>query len=227
MSEFKLVVFDWDGTLMDSEARIVACLRAAVTDLNLEPRTTEQYKNIIGLGLAEALQTLFPEQPASMYDALVERYRHHFLDADATPSRLFEGAEETVRSLAERGFFLAVATGKGRRGLDRVLADTGLGQWFHTTRCADETFSKPHPQMLLEIMDVLGAEPHETLMVGDTEYDMELARNAGARAMAVSYGVHRLERLLPHGPLGHIDDIRDLVPWIDERSAASVRRAAN
>ncbi|MGE0081631.1 MAG: HAD-IA family hydrolase [Thiohalomonadaceae bacterium] len=226
MSEFKLVVFDWDGTLMDSEARIVACLRAAVTDLALAPRTDEQYRNIIGLGLAEALQNLFPEEPASTHAALVERYRHHFLDADTTPSTLFEGAADTVRVLAERGLLLAVATGKGRRGLDRVLAETGMGQWFHATRCADETFSKPHPQMLLEIMDVLGADPRETLMVGDTEYDMQLARNAGASAVAVSYGVHALERLLAHGPLGHIDDIRELIPWMDRRLTYS-RRVAN
>lgn len=218
MSGFKLIVFDWDGTLMDSEARIVACLRAAVTDLDLEPRTDEQYRNIIGLGLAEALQNLFPEHPTSIHEALVAQYRHHFLDANATPSTLFEGAAPTVRTLAERGLLLAVATGKGRRGLDRVLDETGMGQWFHATRCADETFSKPHPQMLLEIMDVLGADPRETLMVGDTEYDMQLARNAGTAAVAVSYGVHTLGRLLAHEPLGHIDDIRELISWMDARS---------
>lgn len=224
MSEFKLVVFDWDGTLMDSEARIVACLRASVTDLGLAPRTDAQYRNVIGLGLAEALQNLFPDESPSTHAALVERYRHHFLEADRTPSALFEGAADTVRALAERGLWLAVATGKGRRGLDRALAETGLGQWFHATRCADETFSKPHPQMLLEIMDVLGVEPSDTLMVGDTEYDMLLARNAGVSAVAVSYGVHALERLLAHEPLGHIDDIRELIPWLDGR-AAHPRRA--
>jgi phosphoglycolate phosphatase len=226
MSEFKLVVFDWDGTLMDSQARIVACLRAAVADVGLAPRSDDAYRNIIGLGLAEAMQSLFPEYSASAHAALVERYRHHFLGANATPSTLFAGAEETVRNLAERGLFLAVATGKGRNGLDRVLADTGLGKWFHATRCADETFSKPHPQMLLEIMDVLGAEPHETLMVGDTEYDMELARNAGTHALAVSYGVHAVDRLLAHDPLGCIDDIRELISWIDTRPA-TVGRANN
>lgn len=217
MTDFKLIVFDWDGTLMDSEARIVSCLRAAVKDLDLPDQGSDRYRNIIGLGLAEALSHLFPDVDGATHAALVDRYRHHFLDADATPSGLFSGAAEVVRYLEQEGYLLAVATGKGRRGLDKVLVETGLVSRFHATRCADETFSKPHPEMLLQIMDVLGAEPHETLMVGDTEYDMLLAKNAGTAALAVSYGVHDLTRLLQHDPLGHIDDISDLLPWIAER----------
>jgi phosphoglycolate phosphatase len=216
MHKFELLVFDWDGTLMDSEARIVACLQGAIGDLGLPHKEVADLRNIIGLGLAEAIDTLFPGSDATTQQALVDRYRHHFLVADPTPSALFEGAAEVLRGLAAQGYLLAVATGKGRRGLDKVLEETGLGPLFHATRCADETFSKPHPQMLLELMDHLGAEPGATLMIGDTEYDMEMARNAQTHALAVSYGVHHMERLLRHGPLGCLDRIGDLPLWLQD-----------
>lgn len=211
---FTLLVFDWDGTLMDSEARIVACLRAAIADLSLAQRDEEALKNIIGLGLREAVDTLYPEADEALHHRLTERYRYHYLTADPTPSELFAGAQSTLERLAEAGYLMAVATGKGRVGLDKVLRETGLGPLFHATRCADETFSKPHPQMLQEIMDELGAAPEHTLMIGDTEYDMLMARNAGASALAVSYGVHAPERLLDCGPLGCIHDITELEPWL-------------
>lgn len=216
MQRFDLLVFDWDGTLMDSEARIVACLQGAIGDLGLPRKEVADLRNIIGLGLAEAINTLFPGTDAATQQALVERYRHHFLVADPTPSALFEGAAEVLHGLAAQGYLLAVATGKGRRGLDKVLEETGLGPLFHATRCADETFSKPHPQMLLELMDHLGAEPQATLMIGDTEYDMEMARNAQTHALAVSYGVHHPERLLKHAPLGCLERIGDLPLWLQD-----------
>lgn len=216
MQRFDLLVFDWDGTLMDSEARIVACLQGAIGDLGLPRKEVADLRNIIGLGLAEAIDTLFPGSDATTQQALVDRYRHHFLVADPTPSALFEGAAEVLHGLAAQGYLLAVATGKGRRGLDKVLEETGLGPLFHATRCADETFSKPHPQMLLELMDHLGAEPRATLMIGDTEYDMEMARNAQTHALAVSYGVHHPERLLKHAPLGCLERIGDLPLWLQD-----------
>lgn len=218
---FNLVVFDWDGTLMDSEARIVACLRAAVLDLGLPDRDSQDFRNIIGLGLAEAVNMLYPGAEASLLQGLTDRYRYHYLIADPTPSQLFSGAAETVKSLAEKGYFLAVATGKGRRGLDKVLGETGLREYFDATRCSDETFSKPHPRMLLEIMDQLGTEPEETLMIGDSEYDMLMARNAKTDALAVSYGVHEPERLLKHGPLGIIDAISELEQWLEQGRRAT------
>jgi phosphoglycolate phosphatase len=217
MQRFELLVFDWDGTLMDSEARIVACLQGAIADLGLPVRDVAALRNIIGLGLAEAIETLFPGSDAATRQAVVERYRHHFLVADPTPSALFEGAAEVLHGLAAQGYLLAVATGKGRRGLDKVLEETGLGPLFHATRCADETFSKPHPQMLLELMEHLGADPQATLMIGDTEYDMEMARNARTHALAVSYGVHHPERLLRHQPLGCLDRIGDLPVWLNTK----------
>lgn len=210
-----LLVFDWDGTLMDSEARIVACIQAAIEDLGLEERDVSSISNIIGLGLHEAISTLYPGSDNSLHDAMTERYRYHFLTANPTQSELFSGAEETLRRLSEAGYMLAVATGKGRQGLDNVLEETGLGQYFLSTRCADETFSKPHPQMLEELMDELGAEPGETLMIGDTEYDMQMAVNARTHSLAVSYGVHEKERLLQHQPLHCIDDIGELIGWLE------------
>lgn len=219
-NRFNLIVFDWDGTLMDSEARIVNCLEAAVADLELPERSGDEFRNIIGLGLPEAIDTLYPGSGPELHRTLTDRYRHHYLVADNTPSVLFDGAEETVAALAERGYFLAVATGKGRHGLDKVLAETGMGAYFHVTRCADETCSKPNPQMLHEVMDFVGAEPHETLMIGDSEYDMLLAKNAGTAGLAVSYGVHELERLLKHEPLGHIDAIGELGSWLERQEAA-------
>ncbi len=216
---YKLLVFDWDGTLMDSEARIVACIRAASADLGLAELPDTAIRNIIGLGLREAIEALYPGSSDEIHRGMTERYRHHFLTANLTPSQLFAGAAETLKLLEGKGYLLAVATGKGRSGLERVLEETGLRSLFHTTRCADETFSKPHPLMLTEIMDELGSEPEETLMIGDTEYDMLMARNARAPALAVSYGVHELERLLKHQPAGHIDAITELLPWLSNGMA--------
>jgi phosphoglycolate phosphatase len=216
---WKLIVFDWDGTLMDSEARIVACIHAAFADLGLPPPSTEAARDIIGLGLDEALRVLLPASGREGRRALIERYRYHFLVANDTPSQLFPGVAETLGWLRRRDYLLGVATGKSRQGLDQALAATGLMGFFDATRCADETFSKPHPEMLLQIMQELGARGPETLMVGDTEYDMQMARSAGAQALAVCYGVHPAERLLAHGPLGCLADLVDMPAWLEERTA--------
>lgn len=217
----RLLIFDWDGTLMDSEARIVACIRAATEDLGLTVRSHDQMKNVIGLGLRESLQQLFPGSDDDFGREFVNCYRQHFFNTEHAPSELFDGAYETLKSLAERGYGLAVATGKGRRGLDEALEKTGCGEFFLTTRCADEAPSKPHPEMLLAIYDELGMDPSESLMIGDTEYDMQMARNAATHSLAVSYGVHDIERLLSHGPLGHLDDIRELPDWLIKQTPAA------
>lgn len=218
----QLIVFDWDGTLMDSEARIVACLRAAIEETGLPHRPNEALRNIIGLGLREALVTLYPEGSDQQHNDLVKHYRHHFLVSNETPSPLFEGADQLIRELHAQGHFLAVATGKGRQGLDKVLEETALGEYFHYTRCADESHSKPHPQMLLDIMDWLGTEAEETLMVGDTEFDLQMARNAGTRALGVSYGVHDKARLLACEPLACLDSLAEVAAWLK----ANVNKAA-
>lgn len=214
-SAFELLVFDWDGTLMDSEARIVNCLQAAIKDMQAAPRSKEVLRNIIGLGLIEAIQTLYPEADQAFVEAFAEAYRIHFLDIDQTPSALFEGARDVLKELKLQGYLMSVATGKARVGLERVFRSTGVQDLFHASRCADETSSKPNPMMLQEIVKDLGVSVDQTLMIGDTEYDMVMSQNAGTNALAVSYGVHNLSRLLQHCPLGHIDSIAELPNWLE------------
>lgn len=211
---FKLVVLDWDGTLMDSADRIVSSVNAALEDMRMAPLPDGQIRNIIGLGLREAVEALLPGRPESLYERFIDHYREHFLVADPTPMPLFEGVPETLEHLLSAGYLLAVATGKSRRGLDRVLRDSGLHAYFVATRCADETRSKPHPQMLLELMSETGAAPEETLMVGDSVYDLEMALNAGVARIGVGYGVHGCPRLLPFAPLTCLNRISDLVDWL-------------
>jgi len=211
----RLLIFDWDGTLMDSQARIVACLRAAIRETGLPARDEAALRNIIGLGLREALMSLYPEADQADWDARVHHYRRHFLELDDTPSRLFEGAKSLIRRLHGQGHFLAIATGKGRQGLDRVLAETGLAPYFHATRCADESFSKPHPAMLLEILDMTGMAPDQALMIGDTEYDLQMARNAGVPSLGVTYGVHDRQRLQACQPLDCVDSVAEVGQWLE------------
>ncbi len=211
---FELLVFDWDGTLMDSEARIVACMQGAADDLDLPIPDEASVRNIIGLGLGEAIATIFPEIDQDFITRMINQYRHHFLVTNKTPSSLFEGVEAVLTELQENAYMMAVATGKGRQGLDKVLDETGLGHFFMATRCADEGFSKPHPGMMLEIMDELGVQPSDALMVGDTDYDLQMAHNAETKSLAVSYGVHESERLMAQKPLGMIHDIRELTDWL-------------
>jgi phosphoglycolate phosphatase len=216
---FELIIFDWDGTLMDSEARIVDSMQDAFGDLGMPSPTPEQIRDIIGLGLREAVHTLLPEQDEGTRSALVGRYRARYLDAEGTPTPLFPGAYAVVDELFRRGYLLAVATGKGRRGLEQALRRSGLAPLFHSTRCPDEAHSKPHPDMLEQIMDELGVPPGKTLMVGDTAYDMQLARNAHVHALAVCYGVHERERLMAYGPLDCVADIRDIPAWLTARNS--------
>ena len=196
-----LIVFDWDGTLMDSEARIVASMQGAFRACGLDAPPAEAVREIIGLGLETAIARLLGDGDPERIAALATAYRERFLASDPTPMPLFEGVRELIEALHRRGRLLAVATGKGRAGLDKALTESGLGALFHATRCADESFSKPHPAMLLELMDELGAEAARTLMVGDTEYDLLMARNAGVPAVAVGYGTQALERLRAHEPV--------------------------
>jgi phosphoglycolate phosphatase len=211
---FDLIVFDWDGTLMDSAGVIVDSIRRAARDLGLPPPPEEDCRHIIGLGLSEALARLFPGLAHEAHPRLVERYRYHYLGRDAAIP-LFPGAGALVRTLAKRDYLLAVATGKSRTGLDRVLRHTGLATCFHATRCADECFSKPHPQMLEELMDELGVRRERTLMVGDTSHDMQMAANAGVPALAVSYGAHAREDLLALNPLACVDSVEELKTWLE------------
>lgn len=214
MAGYKLLVFDWDGTLMDSEAHIVQCMRLAIRDTGLPAIEDAVIRNIIGLGMGEALQTMLPHIDSALYGVLTDHYRRHFLSAEHTPSELFPGVSETLAQLADAGYLLAVATGKGRQGLNHVLERTGLKHVFHSSRCVDEAPSKPHPQMLRDIMETLDVPAANTLVIGDTEYDINMACNAGASALGMSYGVHGRTRLLQCGALACLDTLRELPGWL-------------
>lgn len=212
---WKFLVFDWDGTLADSAARIVQCFHAAIADAGAPERTADECRATIGLSLAEAARRLFPGEDPDFVERFVEAYRDHWLAPEAPKACLFAGARPTLEALRSRGFTLAVATGKSRVGLDRELDECGLRHLFAATRCADETRSKPHPRMLLELLDEARTGPDEALMIGDTTFDLLMARAAGVSSLAATYGAHPVEQLMPHRPLGTLASIDGLLDWLD------------
>ena len=211
--DFDLIVFDWDGTLIDSTGMIASSLQSACDDLGFPVPCDTAARYIIGLGLSDAMRHVLPALPAAEYPRLAERYRHHFL-AHESKLTLFRGAEVLLKRLFEQGYLLAVATGKTRVGLDRGLRKTGVGGWFGATRCADECFSKPHPAMLKELMEHFAVEPRRTLMVGDTTHDLQMAANAGCSSVAIAGGAHPRNELLALEPLACFDAVADLGPWL-------------
>ncbi|WP_042011452.1 HAD-IA family hydrolase [Aeromonas fluvialis] len=211
MQDIRLAIFDWDGTLMDSVGRIVACVQGAARDCELAVPAPARIRQIIGMSLDVAMPRLFPlcSDSGSTIDerqiaALIERYRHHYLH-DVTPSPLFAGAEELLHAWQARGLQLAVATGKSRRGLDRVLEETGLRPLFVTSRGADEARSKPDPLMLVQILDELGLLPWQAVMIGDSVHDMAMAEAIAMPRIGVTWGVDSRDALGRHGPVAVVD----------------------
>lgn len=211
---FRLLVFDWDGTLADSASIIVRAIQQACRDLELAVPTDAQARYVIGLGLHDAIRHVAPDLHEDDYGKYSERYREHYLARDFDIP-LFAGVLEMLDELAARGYLLGVATGKSRVGLDRSLARAGLQSRFDATRCADEGFPKPHPDMLLTLMDQLATEPHETLMIGDTTHDLELAKNAKTAAIAVTYGAHPSAEFDALRPLAKVDSVAELRRWFE------------
>ena len=203
---------------MDSQSQIVSCMQSAIDELELEARTDTQIKNIIGLGLEEAIAQLYPSLKRQMINLAAQTYREFYLFKDKTPSPLFDGVETVLKDLKQSGYDLAIATGKSRRGLEKGLSETNLHDYFPITRCADETRSKPHPQMLEEILVDYNTDASKALMIGDSEYDLQLAKNTNVDGFAVSYGVHGLIRLLKQDPVGFIDRIEQLPVWLEEHA---------
>lgn len=212
--KYSLIIFDWDGTLMDSEAHIVTSMQGAMQEQALEVLSAAKVRDIIGLGLPEAIHTLYPLETELRRAALCEAYPRHFVASDPATLRLFPQAESVLADLKTAGYRLAVATGKTRKGLDRLLAHNEWHSYFHGTRCADETRSKPHPQMLHELLVELDCPPEQALMVGDTEFDLAMAKNAGIDSIGVSYGVHDVARLQLHEPRLIIDHLTELQDWL-------------
>lgn len=214
---YALVIFDWDGTLIDSTARIISSFQGAAGELGLRIPPNDDVKNIIGLGLTEAIEQVMPELDSPGIRELAQAYSRHYVEVDRTPTALFDRVEEGLEQLCSDGFRLAVATGKSRRGLDRVIKETGLAAYFAVTRCADETRSKPHPQMLNEILAHTGLAADSAVMVGDTDYDLNMATNAGMDGLAVTYGAHALARLDAARPTHRADSFVEAVEWIRDR----------
>jgi len=214
---YELIVFDWDGTLMDSAGVIVASIQAACRDLGLPVPDDERAAHVIGLGLADALSYAIPGLPPDEYRSVAERYRHHFLLQDPHIP-LFPGTHEMLAGLQGRGHILAIATGKSAKGLERALHTTGIAHFFVASRCADQCASKPAPDMLHELMDELGAAARTTLMIGDTVHDLLMAANAGVAALAVGHGAHPREKLLALGPIACVDSTAELQRWLHENA---------
>ncbi len=214
---FDLIVFDWDGTLFDSTASIVRCIQDACADLGLPVPDVERAAYVIGLGLHDALQHAVPGLDPARYPELGQRYRHHYA-ARRHELELFPGTTEMLHALKRRNRWLAVATGKTRRGLDEALQAANLQGVFDGTRTADETASKPDPTMLLELMREFGVAPGHTLMIGDTIHDLQMALNAGAERVGVSYGAHGGEAFAALDPLYVAASTAELAAWLERHA---------
>ncbi|MDO9623625.1 MAG: HAD-IA family hydrolase [Pseudomonas sp.] len=223
MPDYELLIFDWDGTLVDSIGRIVEAMHWAADSCALARCSDAQVKGIIGLGLPEAIAILHPELAGT---ALVERFRHcyseRYLALEAQPSALFPGVAEALEMFRAQGYRLAVATGKTRHGLQRVLAGRGWLDYFDVTRCADETASKPDPLMLAEILDHCGVSAKRALMVGDSSFDLQMARHAGVDSVAVGYGAQSLAALREYEPALAIEHFMELHAWLVRRASGQL-----
>ncbi len=210
---YDLLVFDWDGTLMDSTVSIVRAIQFAFAELGRPAPTDEQARHVIGLGLVDAMRFLDAGLDSAQIAQVVEGYRNHYLSCDHE-IKLFSGVSEALSRYRDQGFWLAVATGKSRKGLDRALQYAGLADMFDITRTADETFSKPHPAMLEQIIDFAGCEPRRTLMIGDTSHDLLLAQNAGTDGFGVAYGAHPRHELERCPSVGIVETFVELDAWL-------------
>ncbi|KPZ01182.1 HAD-IA family hydrolase [Pseudomonas syringae] len=215
--DYDLLIFDWDGTLADSVGRIILSMRTAAIETDLEIRDDTAIKGIIGLGLPEAIRTLYPQISGNQLIDFRQRYADSYMAMDNVPSPLFDGVVESMQAFREDGYRLAVATGKARRGLDRVLKANGWQDYFDATRAADETASKPDPLMLNEIMAHCEVAPQRSLMIGDASFDLLMARNAGMDSVAVGYGAQPLESLRQFEPRLAIEHFSELRTWLNGR----------
>ncbi len=217
MKNYDLIVFDWDGTIMDSTAVIVRSIQEAARDLGLPVPADSIASHVIGLGLTDALSMAVPQLQRADYPRMVERYVAHWRTHEHDLV-LFPGVRDLLAELRQRQYLLAVATGKSRAGLDRSLAHGALADAFDWTRCADETQSKPHPQMLIELMERFEVPPQRTLMIGDTTHDSQMATNAGVPAVSVTYGAHPRAQLETLAPRVVVDSVAELSAWLAQHA---------
>ena len=218
--KYPLLVFDWDGTLVDSIERIVTSLQFASKHAIDTEVSESQAKDVIGLGLMEAIRRLHPEleaqQHAAELNGIADAYRQHYLFDNTVPAPLFDGVHEMLVELRNDGYTLAISTGKSRRGLEMSINEHGVAEHFATTRCAGENKSKPHPEMLHEILDELNFTAGKTLMIGDSEHDLQMAKNANMKSIAVTHGVHDAETLEKFDPLTCLNDVTRLSDYLSK-----------
>jgi phosphoglycolate phosphatase len=208
-----LIVFDWDGTLMNSMDKIIACMQRAIEELGLEYREPQSIKEIIGLSLLQAAKSLYPDISLESMDQLRLSFKRHFLLAEQYPCSLYDGVAEGLEVLRSNGHSLAVATGKNREGLDAVLQNLGWQNYFDATRCADEAKSKPHPLMLLQLLSEFNVPTDQAIMVGDTAYDLDMASSAGVVGVAMTYGAHDYQRLIASKPAQCFGQFNEFLEW--------------
>jgi phosphoglycolate phosphatase len=219
---YELLVFDWDGTLIDSIGTIVACTQATLDELRLPPLPEQAIRQTIGLGLKETLETLLPDADRALSERVREVYFQHWVTTYCNQPLLFPDIEPLLQGLSEEGYLLAVATGKSRRGLERDMDRIGLREHFATTRTVDEAHSKPHPQMLLDVLDDLGVRADDALMIGDTTHDLRMAEAARVEAVAVAGGSQPRTVLEELAPLACLDTVHQLPGWLEVRAPAAV-----
>ncbi|MFY8284499.1 HAD family hydrolase [Pseudoalteromonas sp. SSMSWG5] len=223
MNKFKLVIFDWDGTVMDSVPKVVNCLRNTARELGIDIPSEQQAKDVIGLSLAKAAEVLFPAH-AHLNDELVASYKAQYRELDVTTTPLFADVETVLKQLSEAGMQLAVATGKGREGIDRLLNESGLGQYFVNVKCSDDAKSKPSPDMLEQILHEQGIAKRDAVMIGDSQLDMAMANAAGIACIGVSFGAHSPAQLQKHTPLCVVDSYQQLLQVLTTPLAASTHQ---
>jgi phosphoglycolate phosphatase len=210
MRSYKLIIFDWDGTLMDSVGRIVSSMQAAAKSAKLSIPSDHDAKQIIGLSLPKAIEILFPKRTEAQAEFLIAQYKLQYVELNTTPTPLFDNALNLLTRLRTTDKLLAVATGKGREGLQRVWQVTDTEQYFHTSRCADEAHSKPDPQMLHSLLTELNIEAKQAVMIGDTSHDLEMARRAGVDSIGITLGVHDKDVLSQYQPKAIVDSLFEL-----------------
>ncbi len=216
---YRLVIFDWDGTLLDSVGSIVECTQVTLAELEVTTVPESTIRAVLGLGLRETVETLCPGCDEELFHRVLETYRKHWFGGYSTEPVLFEGVAEALDELQHRGYLLAVATAKGRIGLDADLGATGLAGRFAATRTITESPSKPHPGMVLDILEELGMGAAEALVVGDTTHDLRMAANAGVASVAVCSGSHPRRELLALEPAGCLAGAVELPGWLAQGSA--------
>ena len=222
MKNFSLLVFDWDGTLVDSIERIVTSLQHAskhAVDIDV---TESQAKDVIGLGLLEAIEKLHPELNRQQHNEELERiadaYRQHYLHDNKVPAPLFSGVDDMLGELKNEGYILAISTGKSRAGLDKSISEHNVAKYFSVTKCAGENKSKPHPEMLHEIIHELNFNNSQTLMIGDSEHDLSMASNANVQSVGVTHGVHDVQTLEKFNPLICLNNVTDLTEYLNQNN---------